>query len=143
MKKIIYILALLVSIVISNEVRANMPIMSIKVISVSLKDNEHVIQIEPQGEVNIPKKTIIHLQFNPSNADEKKQFDSALEALKAAAVDKNPITVGVMSNKGFNPIKGRPGHYRSRTIQLKNWPLPKDSAIVCFYHSDRYEEAPK
>lgn len=146
MKIIIPILAFLVFVALPNVAHANMPTMSIKVISVSLKNNEYVIEIEPQGEVNIPKKTTIHLRFNPKNAalpaaDSKEKFESALSILKAAAADKNPISVGVMSNKDFNPIKGRPGHYRSEMIQLVDW--PKDSTIVCFYHSDRYAEAPK
>lgn len=129
-----------------SESHAFAPLLSIKVISVTLKDEEYTIQIEPQGEYNIPKETMIHLRFNPKAAafpadESKEKFDAALKALKDAAADKNPISVAVMSNKGFNPIKGRPGHYRSEMIQIVNW--FENSSVVCFFHSDQYEEASK
>lgn len=146
MKKILPILVLLVFLALSHEACAHATTLMVKVVNVSLVDDEYIIRIEPQGDVNLPKQASIHLRFNPKKAafaasNSKEDFDAALQVLKAAAVGKNPITIGAMSNKGFNAIKGRPGHYRSEMIQLVDW--FKGPAVVCFFHSDRYAEAPK
>jgi len=140
------LLALLAVQALPSSLRANAITISVKVIEVSQKGEEHVLLLEPQNHNTLPKQITIHLKFDPKKAafaasHSRDAFDVALEALKAAVATKVPITVGLMSGTGFNPIKGRPGHFRSEAIQFVDWFGEPD--VVCFFHSDRYVVAPR
>lgn len=129
-----------------TSVHANATTISTKVIEVSEVGEEHLILLEPQNHKTLPKQITIHLKFDPTKAafaasDSREDFDVALEALKAAVATKTPITIGLMSGTGFNPIKGRPGHFRSETIQFVEW-FGKPE-IICFFPSDRTLVTPR
>lgn len=144
--KTISFLALLAFQTLPSSLWANATTISVKVIEVSQKGEEHVLLLEPQNHKTLPKQITIHLKFDPKKAafaasDSRDDLDVALEALKAAEAIKVPITIGLMSGTGFNPIKERPGHFRSEAIQFVDWFGEPD--VVCFFHSDRYVVAPK
>ena len=118
----------------------------VRVIEVSQKGEEHVLLLEPENHKTLPKLITIHLKFDPNKAafassHSRDDFDGALKALVAAVDTKIPIKIGLMSGTGFNPIKGRPGHFRSEMIQFVDW--FGEPEVVCFFHSDRYVVAPK
>lgn len=126
--------------------RANATTISVKVIEVSRMGDEHVLLLEPQDHKTLPKQITIHLQADPGEADSsasrsRDDFADALVALEAAVAGKVPIRIGLMSGTGFNPIQGRPGHYRSEAIQIVDWFGEPD--VVCFFHSDHGVVAPK
>lgn len=144
--KTIPFLALLAFQALPSSLRANATTISVMVIEMSQKGEEHVLLLEPQNHKTLPKQITIHLKFDPTKAafaasDFREDFDVAIEELKAAVATKVPITIGLMSGIGFNPINGRPGHFRSEEIQLVDWFGEPD--VVCFFHSDRYAVAPK
>ena len=139
-------LALLVLFALPSTAYGHAFTIAVKVIDVSMNKGEYILQLEPQDSRTLPKRITVHLQFNPKKAafaasGSRKDFDAALQVLKSSATDKKTIEIGLMSDKGFNPIKGRPGHFRSEMIQLVNW--FKEPEVVCFFHSDHYEVAPK
>ncbi len=125
--------------------RANATTISAKVIEVSEVGEGHVILLEPQNHKTLPKQITIHLKFEPKKttfaaSHSRDDFNVALKALEAAVATKVPITIGLMSGTGFNPIKGRPGHFRSAAIQFVDW-FGKPE-VVCFFPSDRYVVSP-
>jgi len=129
-----------------TSLRANATTISVKVIEVSRLGEEHVLLLEPQNHKTLPKQITIHLKFDPkedqfSASQSRDDFDVALKALETAVATKIPISIGLMSGTGFNPIKGRPGHYRSEAIHFVDW-FGKPE-VVGFFHSDRYVVAPK
>lgn len=137
---------LLIFLALPGKADAHATTMAVKVVDVSSTDEGYLLKLDPQNNEHLPKQIVIHLRFNPKKAafaasHSREDFESALEALKGAAAKKKPILIGLMSNKGFNPIKGRPGHFRSEMIQRVDW--FKEPGVVCFFHSDHYEEAPK
>ncbi|HBJ82993.1 MAG TPA: hypothetical protein DDZ88_03780 [Verrucomicrobiales bacterium] len=144
--KTILFLALLAFQVLPSPLRAHATTISVKVLEVSKKGEEHVLLLEPQNHKTFPKQITIHLKFDLKKAafaasHSRDDFDGALKALEAAVTTKNPITIGLMSGTGFNPIKGRPGHFRSEAIQFVDW-FGKPE-VVCFFHSDHYVVAPE
>lgn len=129
-----------------TSLRAYATTISVEVIEVSELGEEHVLLLEPQNHKTLPKQITIHLKFDPKKAgfaasQARSDFDNAMKALEAAVATKVPISIGLMSGTGFNPIKGRPGHYRSEAIRFVDW-FGKPE-VVCFFHSDRYVVAPK
>ena len=145
MKTFLFI-ALLAFQALPSPLCAHATTISVKVIEVTLKGEEHVLLLEPQNHETFPKQITIHLKFDPKKAafaatHSRDDFDGAITALEAAVETKIPIKIGLMSSTGFNPIKGRPGHFRSDAIQLVDW-FGKPE-IVCCFHSDDYVVAPK
>ena len=125
---------------------AHTGLMKVKVMSVKKTESEYLVTLEPQKLEHLPKRMTIHLRYNPEKAasgasKSKEDFEAALKDLETAAAQNSPIKIGLMSSKGFNPIRKRPGHYRSEMIQRVDWfKIPN---IVCFFHCDHYAAAPK
>lgn len=124
----------------------NATTMRVMVSEVSPSHDGYQVTLVPEEAGDSKKPLTIHLRFRPKRAaggasQEREDFEKAVGVLKDASAKQQPILVGLMSGTGFNPIKGRPGHYRSEMIQLVDW-LGKGKT-VCFFHSDQYVEAPE
>lgn len=124
----------------------NATTMRVRVTEVSPANDGYQVTLLPEDAGNSEKPLTIHLRFQPQRAaggasQEREDFEEALGVLKDASAKRQPILVGLMSGTGFNPIKERPGHYRSEMIQLVDW-FGKGKT-VCFFHSDEYVEAPE
>lgn len=146
MHKIPFLAFLLILLAFPGRADAHATKMVVKVMEVSSSDEGHLVRLSPQENEHLPKQISVHLRFNPKMSafgasHSKEDFENALKSLKNAAAKQRPVVIGLMSNKGFNPIKGRPGHFRSEMIRKVNW--FKEPDVVCFFHSDRYEVAPK
>jgi hypothetical protein len=93
----------------------------------------------------------IHIRFNPNritdlihNKDRrtnaKRQYDEAFAVLKEQLEQSKTIHVWLYSDKGFIPISGQPGHYRTDWMYMPSW--DKEGKRVCLVPSDLGSKSP-
>ncbi len=91
------------------------------------------------------RKYIVHITYEPKLAGArgltKQRHIDALDLLnKQISIGEN-VNIMRISSKGFNPIKGKKGEFR--TFLLKVFKSGSEEETVVFLHSDRWIYSPK